>query len=333
MLNKKIGIDLGTSNCVMYIENEGIIFNEPTVVALSVDDNSIIAVGQKAREMIGKTPDNIVACKPVKNGVIANYKVAEALLRYAIRKVSGKSRFWRPDVVINIPVGATSVEERAIQEVINGTGAKETYLIRSPLLAAIGCNLPIDTSSGNMVINIGGGTCEVAVMSLNGIVVTSSVRIGGETMNDTIATYLRRKYGIIVGEQMLEEVKLSIGDCLLSQNPKSMDVKGRDFASGLPKIVEVNSTDIVEAVKPNLTNIVLCIKSVLEKTPPELTSDIVDRGVALTGGTAQFNNLDLFLSRALNVPVYVVDQPFFSVAKGAGEALMHLDVIKRAQKS
>lgn len=333
MLTKRIGIDLGTSNCVVYLEKEGIVFNEPTVVAISLDDNSILAIGKKAKEMIGKTPENIIAKKPLKNGVIANYKITEALLRYCIQKVSGKSRLFRPEVVVGIPIGSTSVEERAVLEALYNAGAKQVYMIPNPLLAAIGSKLPIDTSSGNTIVNIGGGTTEVAVISLNGIVSASAVRIAGESFNEAIISYLRRSYGVVIGDQLAEDVKINIGSAIQVTHPKSMEIRGRDYASGLPRSAIVNSNDIAEAIKPQINNIILCIKSVLEKTPAELMSDIVDRGILITGGSALLSNMDSILTKALNVPVYVSEDALFSVAKGTGEALNHLDLLKRSVRS
>ncbi|NLE30845.1 rod shape-determining protein [Candidatus Dojkabacteria bacterium] len=321
MLGKKIGIDLGTANSVVFIQGEGIAFVEPTVVAIDINKAKVIAVGSEAKKMIGKTPENIIARRPLRNGVIADSRITEALLRYFFNKALGKSRFFKPDVVISVPAGITTVEQRAVLKAATSAGAKEITMLPEPLLAALGAGLPIETSSGNMIVNLGGGTAEIAVISLDGIVEYDSLRIAGDAINEAIINYMKKKKGVLIGEQSAENIKFKIGSAIDIKNPKSMEVRGRDFGAGMPKAITVDSNDIAAAVKRPLLNIINSIKGVLEKTPPELSADIMDRGIAMSGGTSKLRNLDKLITKAIGVPAYVADEPMYCVAKGTGIAL------------
>ena len=321
MLGKKIGIDLGTANSVVFIQGEGIAFVEPTVVAIDINKAKVIAVGSEAKKMIGKTPENIIARRPLRNGVIADFRITEALLRYFFNKALGKSRFFKPDVVISVPAGITTVEQRAVLKAATSAGAKEITMLPEPLLAALGAGLPIETSSGNMIVNLGGGTAEIAVISLDGIVEYDSLRIAGDAINEAIINYMKKKKGVLIGEQSAENIKIKIGSAIDIKNPKSMEVRGRDFGAGMPKAITVDSNDIAAAVKRPLLNIINSIKGVLEKTPPELSADIMDRGIAMSGGTSKLRNLDKLITKAIGVPAYVADEPMYCVAKGTGIAL------------
>lgn len=321
MIGKKLGIDLGTANSVVFVQGEGIVFVEPTVVAIDVNSYKVIAVGKEAKEMIGKTPDNIVAKRPLRNGVIADSRVTEALLRYFFDKALGKTRFFKPDVVISVPAGITTVEQRAVLKAAAAAGAKNITLLPEPLLAALGAELPIDTSSGNMIVNMGGGTSEIAVISLDGIVRYDSLRVAGDAINEAIIAYMRKRKGVLIGEQTAEKVKFEIGSALEMEKPLEMEVRGRDIGAGVPKAVLVNSNDIAQAVKMPLRKIIQSIKGVLEQTPPELSADIIDRGMVMSGGTAELRNLDRLISKATGVPAHVANEPIFCVAKGTGMAL------------
>lgn len=329
MFVKKLGIDLGTANSVVFVQGEGIVFVEPTVVAIDVNNFTVIAVGTEAKEMIGKTPDNIVAKRPLRNGVIADSRVTEALLRYFFDKALGKARFFKPDVVISVPAGITSVEERAVLKAANAVGARNVTLLPEPLLAALGAEMPIHTSSGNMIINMGGGTTEVAVISLDGVVEYESLRMAGDAINEAIISYMRKKKGILIGEQTAEKIKIKIGSALEVKDPRQMEVRGRDVGAGMPKSIMVDSNDIAKAVEWPLRNIIKSIQAVLEKTPPELSADIIDRGMVMSGGTALLRNLDKLFSRATGVPAHVADDPLFCVAKGTGIAL---DLIESGER-
>jgi rod shape-determining protein MreB len=321
MLGKKLGIDLGTANSVVFVQGEGIAFVEPTVVAIDVNTYKVIAVGSEAKKMIGKTPENIIAKRPLKNGVIADSRITEALLKYFFNKALGKSRFFKPDVVISVPAGITTVEQRAVIKAANNAGAREITMLPEPLLAALGAGLPIETSSGNMIVNLGGGTAEVAVISLDGIVEYDSLRIAGDAINEAIINYMKKKKGILIGEQTAENIKIRVGSAIEIKDPKSMEVRGRDFGAGLPKAITVDSNDVAAAVKRPLLSIINSIKGVLERTPPELSADIMDRGMAMSGGTSKLRNLDKLFTKAIGVPAYVADEPMYCVAKGTGIAL------------
>ena len=321
MLGKKLGVDLGTANSIIFVQGEGISFVEPTVVAIDVNTFKVISVGSEAKKMIGKTPENIIAKRPLKDGVIADSRVTEALLKYFFNKALGKSRIFKPDVVISVPAGITTVEQRAVLKAANSAGAKDITMLPEPLLAALGAGLPIETSSGNMIVNLGVGTAEVAVLSLDGIVEYESLRIAGDAINDAIISYMKKKKGVLIGEQTAENIKIRIGSAIEIKNPKSMEVRGRDFGAGLPKAITIDSNDVAGAVKRPLLSIISSIKSVLESTPPELSADIMDRGIAMSGGTSKLRNLDKLFAKAIGVPAYVADEPMYCVANGTGIAL------------
>jgi rod shape-determining protein MreB and related proteins len=321
MIAKKLGIDLGTANSVVFVQGEGIVLTEPTVVAIDVNTFTVIAVGEKAKKMIGKTPENIVAKRPLRDGVIADSRVTEALLRHFFDRALGKSRFFKPDVVISVPAGITTVEQRAVLKAANAVGSKSIALLPEPLLAALGSGLPIDKSSGNMIVNMGGGTTEVAVMSLDGIVEYESLRVAGDAINEQIISFMRKKKGVLIGEQTAENVKIKIGSAVEVKDPKEMEVRGRDVGAGMPKSILVDSNDIAKAVEVPLRNIIRAIQTVLERTPPELSADIIDRGMVMSGGTAKLRNLDKLFSKATGVPAHIADEPIYCVAKGTGIAL------------
>lgn len=327
---KRLGIDLGTANSIVYVQGEGVVIEEPTVVAIDISDYSIVAIGQEAKLMLGKSHDRIIVKRPMRSGVIANSKVTKRLLSYFITKALGKVRFFKPEVVISTPVGITSVEKRAVIKAALEAGAGNVYLIPEPLAAAIGAKLPIHSSIGNMIINMGGGTTEIAVISLNGIVIADSVRVGGDAFNLAIMQYARRAKNLVIGEQMAEKVKIKIGSALEEESPQSMPVSGRDLGSGLPRTIEFTSNDIAEALKQPLTEILTAIKKLLEKTPPELAADIIDQGITLSGGTSLLRNLDKLFMRALGTPVYLADDPIHCVARGTGMALDYLDALKKS---
>jgi rod shape-determining protein MreB len=330
MFEKHIGVDLGTVNVLVYVKGKGIVLQEPSMVAIAVDDNKIVAVGEEARAMMGRTPENIEVMRPMRDGVIANYVVTEAMLRYFITKVCGRFRLFRPVVMVTVPVGVTSVERRAVHEATIQAGGKEAFLIPEPLAAAIGAGLPIGTPTGNMVVNIGGGTSESAVISMNGIVVSSSIRIGGDEMNEAIISYIRKKYNLVIGEPTAEEIKFQIGSAMPLEEELVMDVQGRDHVAGLPKIIQVSSGEVTEAIAEALTAIVGVVRAVLRDTPPELSSDIIDRGMLLVGGGALLRNMDRLLTKETGVPCSVAEDAMSCVAKGAGRALENYHVLKRS---
>jgi rod shape-determining protein MreB len=321
MIGKKLGIDLGTANSVVFVQGEGIVLMEPTVVAIDVNTYTVIAVGEKAKKMIGKTPENIVAKRPLRDGVIADSRVTEALLRHFFDKALGKSRFFKPDVVISVPAGITTVEQRAVLKAANAVGSRSITLLPEPLLAALGAGLPIDKSAGSMIINMGGGTSEVAVMSLDGIVEYESLRVAGDAINESIISFMRKKKGVLIGEQTAENMKIKIGSAVEVKDPKEMEVRGRDVGAGMPKSMVIDSNDVARAIEKPLRDIIRSIQTVLEKTPPELSADIIDRGMVMSGGTAKLRNLDKLLSKATGVPAHVADDPLYCVAKGTGIAL------------
>jgi len=330
MFRKKIGIDLGTTTVLVYVPKRGIILYEPSVVAISTIDKKILAVGKEAKDMIGRTPDTIIAKKPMKDGVIADYKTTEAMLRYFINKALGGVRIFRPEVMVAVPGGITSTERRAVIDATIAAGAKAAYIIKEPVVAAIGADIPIGSASGHMVADIGGGRSEIAVISLGGMVSSESVRIGGNKLDAAIMEYVRRKYGLAIGERTAEEVKINIGSAMYLENKLTMEVKGRDMMSGLPKIITVTSDDITDAIQNELEGIINAIKEVLYKTPPELSADVMDKGMILSGGTVQLRNLDRLIRESTGVPAYVADEPQFCVAKGTGVALEHLESYKRS---
>jgi rod shape-determining protein MreB len=331
MLGKRIGIDLGTANVLVYVKGEGIVIKEPSVVALAVRDNTVVAVGSAARDMIGRTPGTINVIRPMKHGVIADYLITEAMLRHLISRVMGPLRIIRPEVMICIPAGVTSVEQRAVRDAAEQAGARRpAHLIPEPLAAAIGAHVPVGTASGNMVIDIGGGRSEAAVISMYGIVVAESVRIAGDAMDEAIATYIKRRHNLSIGERMAEEIKIGIGCAIPLQPELLMEVRGRDQISGMPKTIVISSNEITNAIQDCLAAIVQTAKNVLERTPPEMASDVVDRGIVLTGGGALLRGLDQLIAEQTNVPCQVAENPLDCVAIGAGAALEYLDVIKRS---
>ncbi len=330
--SKRVAIDLGTTNTLVMVQDRGIVLQEPTVVAVSPSERKIIAVGQEAKEMLGKVPENIEARRPLKSGGIANYLVAEAMLKRFLEKSLGKIRFSRPEVIISVPAGLTSVEERAVIQALNAAGAGKIYLLPEPIAAAIGANLPINTSSGNMIVNLGGGTAEIAVISLNGIVTYESKRGSGDAINDAIINYMRKQHGLLIGELMAERIKIEIGSAVPLAQPLEMDVRGRNLKTGLPDTVVLNSNDVVDPIKSVLTEIIYSVRAVLEKTPPELASDIIDRGIVLSGGTSMLRKIDELFTKAIGVPAHVVDEPLLCVVKGLSVALENVDSLKRSFK-
>jgi len=332
MPGNKVAIDLGTANSLVAVQGRGIVVKEPTVVAISLDDKKVVAVGTDAKEMLGKVPGNIVARRPIKQGVIASYKLTEALISSLLSKALGKIRFFKPEVMISVPAGITSVEERAVIEATVSAGAGKVYLIPEPIAAAIGAKLPISSSAGSMIVNMGGGTSEIAVISMNGIVTSESKRVAGDTLNSAIINHLRKRNNLHIGELMAEKVKINIASAILLDKPISMEVRGRDATSGMPASVVITSNELVDTVKQVLNQIISAIKNVLEQTPPELSSDIIDRGMVLSGGTALIRNIDELFTKATGVPAHVVENPLETVVKGISESIEHLDIIKRTLK-
>jgi len=330
MLAKRIAIDLGTANCLVWVAGKGLVLNEPTVVAVSADDNRVLAVGNEAKEMIGRTPESITARRPMRDGVIADYVVTEAMLRYFIRVVVGRAMLFKPEVMICVPAGVTQVERRAVMDATLAAGAKIAYLIDEPLAAAIGAKIPISQASGHMILDMGGGASEAAVISLGGVVTHRGARVAGNKLDEDIATYLRRQHNLLVGDQTAELVKITIGSALPLKKVLTMEVKGRDSISGLPKVVTIDSGQITEALRDSLNQIVSTVKKVLEDTPPELTSDIIDKGVVMSGGTALLRDFDQLLTREIGVAFHVAEEAHLCVVKGTGIALENLDLYKRA---
>lgn len=326
-----VAIDLGTANTVIYIKGKGIVSNEPTVVAIQNDSDGskkILAIGQEAKEMLGRTPGNITAIRPMKDGVIADYEVTEAMLRYFIQKIHNRKSFVRPRVVISIPSGITPVERRAVKESAESAGARAVYMLEEPMAAAIGAGLPITEPVGSMIVDIGGGTTEVAVISLSGIVYCQSVRVAGNKMDDAIVQYIRRKYSLLIGERTAEQIKINIGTAYPDNEVRTMTIKGRDLIDGIPKTMEINSDEVREALTEPVNAIVAAVKDALEKTPPELAADIVDRGIVLAGGGALLRNLDILLREQTGLPIIIADDPLFCVVKGSGSVLDKLDLLK-----
>ncbi len=330
MFETKIGIDLGTANTLVFLPKKGIIINEPTVVAISIEDNRVLAVGQEAKEMLGRTPETIVASRPMKDGVIADYRVTEAMLRYFINKALGKVRFFRPEVMISVPGGITSTERRAVIDAGLNAGARSAYVIKETVAAAIGAGIPIGEARGNLIIDIGGGTTDVAVLSLGGIVNSTSARVAGNRLDQSIAEYIRKKHSLAIGERTAEEIKINIGSALPLSEEEVLEVKGRDNLTGLPKTVSISTNEIVHAISDDLKDIAKAVKSVLQETPPELASDIIDKGMIMTGGTALLKNLDQYISQSVGVPCYVAEDPLLCVAKGTGTALDNLESYKKS---
>ena len=330
MFIRKLGIDLGTANSLVFIPGQGIAINEPSVVAVSVHENKVLAVGNEARDMVGRTPETIIAYKPMRDGVIADYRVTEAMLRYFITKATGKFRIFRPEVMISVPAGVTSTERRAVIEAALAAGAKAAYVIKEPVLAAIGAGIPINEARGHMIIDIGGGTSDVAVISLGGIVVSTSVKVAGNKFDAAIANYIKRQYNLAIGERTAEDLKITIGSAIPIQEELSMEIKGRDLMTGLPRNHEIFTNEIARAIADELDEVIRAIKSVLHETPPELAADIMDKGIVLSGGGALLRNIDELILQETGVPAYIADDALFCVVKGTGLALEHLDVYKKS---
>jgi len=338
---KRIGIDLGTANTLVYVVGQGIVLNEPTVVAVTAEENRVVAVGREAKEMLGRTPGNIVALRPLRDGVIADYTITEAMLAYFIDKAVGKSRFLKPEVMVCIPSGVTQVERRAVLDATMAAGAKIAYLIEEPLAAAIGARIPIAQAAGHMVVDVGGGSTECAVISLGGVVAHNSVRAGGNKIDEAIANYTKKKFNLLVGERTAEEIKITIGNALVEENKISekdgapivigkMEIRGRDTISGLPRTIELTEVQINEAISPVLLHIVSAVKNVLEQTPPELAADIIDKGVVMSGGTSLIKNFDKLMTKLTGVPCHVAEDALLCVAKGTGVALENIELYKRS---
>lgn len=327
---RQLGIDLGTANILVYLPKKGIVLNEPSVVAVSFPDNKILAVGAEAKAMIGRTPDNIVAYRPIKDGVIADYKVTEAMLRYIITKSLGFGNIFKPDVIISVPTGITSAERRSVLEAAHKAGAKTAYLVKEPILAAIGAGIQIHEPIGRMVVDIGGGTTDVAVISLGGVVQFASAKVAGNKIDQAISDYIRKHFNLVIGDRTAEEIKIKIGSAIPVFEESRIEIKGRDFLTGLPGVIELTTNDTVKAITPEVKEIVKTIKNVLRDTPPELVSDIIDRGIIMTGGTSLLCGIDELVYKETGVRAYLADDPLFCVVKGTGIALEHLDVYKKS---
>jgi rod shape-determining protein MreB len=330
LFSKKLGIDLGTSNTLVFLPGRGIVLNEPSVVAVSEQDNQILAVGIDAKDMIGKTPDNIIAYRPMRDGVIADYRVTEAMLRYFINKALGRWNIWKPDVMVSVPAGVTSTERRAVVEAAIKAGAKYAYVVKEPILAASGAGISIQEPNGHMIVDIGGGTTDVAVISLGGIVTCNSVKCAGNRIDQAIADYIKKTYNLAIGDKTAEEMKINVGSAVTMDDELSMTIKGRDFLTGLPRSVEIKTNEVVKAVAKELREMIKAIKDVLQETPPELASDIIDNGIIMTGGSSQLRNLPELVYRRTGVKAKLADDPLYCVAKGTGIALEHLNTYKKS---
>jgi len=330
MFSKKLGIDLGTTNILVYVPGKGVILDEPSVVAVSIQDNRVLAIGSEAKQMIGRTPDDIVAYRPMKDGVIADYRVTEKMLRYYFQKALGPWNFIKPDVLLSVPAGITSTERRAVIEAAMKAGARNAYVVKEPILAAIGAGITIQQPNGYMIIDIGGGTIDVAVISLGGIVASNSVKCAGRKIDDSIIDFMKKSYNLAIGDRTAEKIKIKIGSALPLDDELEVVVKGRDYITGLPRSVKISTNEITKAIDSELKTMIQAIKDVLAEVPPELASDIIDNGITLTGGTSQLRNLDELIYRRTGVQAFLVDDPLFCVARGTGIALEHLDTYKKA---
>lgn len=324
-----LGIDLGTANTLVYVKDRGIVLREPSVVAIQQGTSRVLAVGEEAKRMLGRTPGNIVAIRPMKAGVIADFEVTEAMLRYFIRKVHNRKWVIRPRIIISVPSGITEVEKRAVKDSATHAGAREVYLIEEPMAAAIGVGLPVQEPAGNMIVDMGGGTTEVAIISLAGIVLSRSVRVGGDEMDEAIVQYLKRVYNLMIGERTAEEIKITIGSAYPLGEEVSMEVKGRDLVAGLPKTLTITSEEIREALQEPVSAIIEAIRITLERCPPELSSDLVDRGIVLAGGTSQLRGMDKLLAEQTGLPVHVAEDPLCAVAEGTGVVLHELNFLRK----
>lgn len=330
MFSKKLGIDLGTTNILVYVPGKGVILDEPSVVAISVLDNKVLAIGSDAKQMIGRTPDEIVAYRPMKDGVIADYRVTEKMLRFYFQKALGKWNIWKPDVLLSVPAGITSTERRAVIEAARRAGAKNAYVIKEPILAAIGAGISIQQPNGYMIVDIGGGTIDVAVISLGGIVASNSVKCAGRRLDGSIIDYVKKTYNLAIGDRTAEKIKIKIASAIPLDDELEVLIKGRDYITGLPRSVKISTNEITKAIDEDLKIMIQAIKDVLAEVPPELASDIIDNGITMTGGTSQLRNLTDLIHRRTGVQAYLVDDPLFCVARGTGIALEHLDTYKKA---
>jgi rod shape-determining protein MreB len=329
IFSQKLGIDLGTANTLVFMPGEGVVLNEPSVVAVG-ENGKVLAVGIEAKDMVGRTPDNITAYRPMKDGVIANYKVTEIMLRYYMGKALGKWNVWKPEVMISVPAGVTSTERRAVVEAALKAGAKSAYVVKEPILAALGAGIPIQEARGHMIVDIGGGTTDVAVISLGGIVASTSVKCAGNRMDAAIADYIKKTFNLGIGEKTAEDIKINVGSAVALEEELTMTIKGRDFVTGLPRSAEVRTNEIVKAINKELKEIVKAIKDVLQETPPELASDIIDHGITMTGGTSMLRNLPELVFRRTGVKAKLAEEAYYCVAKGTGVALDHLNLYKRS---
>lgn len=330
MLSQRIAIDLGTANTLVWLAGQGLVTNEPTVVAISQEDNKVVAVGNEAKRMLGRTPENLTALRPMRDGVIADYEVTEAMLRYFISKVAPKFAIFRPEVMICVPAGCTQVERRAVLDATLSAGARVAYLIDEPLAAAIGAKIPIAAPSGHMIVDIGGGAAEAAVICLGGVVVHRSVRVGGNRIDEAIANYLRKKHNLVIGDQTAENIKIKVGSAIRLPKEEVAEVSGRDQVLGLPRTILLSSTDVTEAMRTTLLQIIGAVKGVLEDTPPELASDIIERGITMSGGTSLLRNFDRLIVEETGVPAHLAEDPLLCVVKGTGMALENLDLYRRS---
>lgn len=330
IFNNKLGIDLGTANTLVFVPGKGIVLNEPSVVAIAREDNRILAVGNEAKTMIGRTPDDVIAYKPMKDGVIADYRATEAMLRYYINKSLGKWTLLKPEVLISVPAGVTSTERRAVIEAAIKAGARNAYVVKEPILAAIGVGIPIHEPHGHMIVDIGGGTTDVAVISLGGIVASTSVKCAGNRIDNAIIDYVKKTWNLGIGDKTAEDIKINIGSAIAVDEELTMQVKGRDFVSGLPRTIEVKTNEVVKAISKELREMIKAIKDVLQETPPELSSDIIDQGIMMTGGTSQLRNFPELVLRRTGVKAEMAEDALYCVAKGTGIALEHLDIYKKS---
>jgi len=330
MWRKNIAIDLGTANTLVWVAGEGLVVNEPTVVAISSEDNKVVAVGEEAKKMLGRTPEALIASRPMRDGVIADYQVTEAMLRYFIGKVIGRFQLFKPNVMVCVPAGCTQVERRAALDATLSAGAGHAYLIDEPLAAAIGAQIPVSAPSGHMIVDIGGGSTEAAVISLGGVVGHKSVRIAGNKIDEAIQGYLKKKYNLIVGDQTAEDIKLKIGSAIPIAKVEKLEISGRDLVFGLPRTVVLTSTEVAEAMRPVLLQIIGAVKGVLEDTPPELAADIIDKGIIMSGGSALLRNFDKLITEETGVPAHVADEPLLCVVRGTGLVLENIELWKRS---
>lgn len=330
MLRKNIAIDLGTANTLVWVVGEGLVVNEPTVVAISAEDNKVVAVGEEAKKMLGRTPEALIASRPMRDGVIADYQVTEAMLRYFIGKVLGRFQLFKPNVMVCVPAGCTQVERRAALDATLSAGARHAYLLDEPLAAAIGAQIPVSAPSGHMIVDVGGGSTEAAVISLGGVVIHKTVRVAGNKIDEAIQAYLKKKHNLIVGDQTAEDIKLKIGSAVSSSRAEKLEISGRDLVFGLPRTVVITSPEVTEAIRPVLMQIIGAVKGVLEDTPPELAADIIDKGIIMSGGSALLRNFDKLITEETGVPAHVADEPLLCVVRGTILVLENIELWKRS---